>query len=182
MDRAYILATSAGGSAGIKFALNYPDRIKGLILLSSGAPDKKRSESEIGEIGMTGPPQFILKDFTIWLSLRYFKFIFNNMFGSKIKNESIKETLLPVKERRAEIIADSEITNKDMTLNYEKYPLEDIKYPILVIHAKDDPMASYDNIKLLSNRIKVESVIYDEGGHLLEGHDVYSKIKEFIEK
>ncbi|WP_311406841.1 alpha/beta fold hydrolase, partial [Liquorilactobacillus uvarum] len=43
IKQAYILATSAGGAAGFQFALTYPDRSKGLILLSSSVPDKKRN-------------------------------------------------------------------------------------------------------------------------------------------
>ena len=38
IDKVFLLAVSAGGSAGIKFALDYPERLKGLILLSSGVP------------------------------------------------------------------------------------------------------------------------------------------------
>lgn len=32
IDRVYLLATSAGGSVAIRFALDYPERTKGLIL------------------------------------------------------------------------------------------------------------------------------------------------------
>jgi len=59
----YILTTSAGGAAGLRFALNYSARVKGLILLSSCAPDKQRSADEIKEVGMLEPSQIIVKNF-----------------------------------------------------------------------------------------------------------------------
>lgn len=46
IQKAYILTTSAGGAAGIQFAIQYPDRVKGLILLSSGVPSEKKTRKE----------------------------------------------------------------------------------------------------------------------------------------
>ena len=38
IDKVYLLATSAGGSIAIRFALDYPERTKGLILYCSDLP------------------------------------------------------------------------------------------------------------------------------------------------
>ncbi|WIM73292.1 alpha/beta hydrolase [Corynebacterium suedekumii] len=38
IDRAYVLGTSAGGTAAIRFALDYPNRTRGLILYCSAPP------------------------------------------------------------------------------------------------------------------------------------------------
>ena len=38
IDKVYLLATSAGGSVAIRFALDYPQRTKGLILYCSAMP------------------------------------------------------------------------------------------------------------------------------------------------
>jgi len=182
IEKAYILCTSAGGATGMQFSLKYPERIKGLILLSSGAPDKKREVEELKELGMTGPPTFIVNDFPMWFCLKYFSPIFNSMFGSDNNDSNLLETMLPVNKRRQGVIADTEITNIDMTLHYNEYPLEEISCPILVIHAKDDPMASYDNIQKLLERVTARTAIYDKGGHMLEGHDSYTVIREFIDE
>lgn len=58
--------------------------------------------------------------------------------------------------------------------------LEKIKCPVLVIHAKDNPMAPYENIEKLLKRINAQTAIFETGGHMIEGHDSYTKIKEFI--
>ncbi len=180
IEQAYILCTSAGGASGLQFALTYPERTKGLILLSSGAPDKKRTVEELDELGMMGPPQFIVNDFPMWFCLKYFGFTLNSMLGSSNNDDSLLEAMLPVNERRQGVIADTQITNIDMTLHYEQYPLEKITCPVLVIHAKDDPMAPYENIEKLLTRVKAQTAIFETGGHMIEGHDSYTKIKEFI--
>ncbi|MDU5080503.1 alpha/beta hydrolase [uncultured Tissierella sp.] len=184
IEQAYILATSAGGAAGLRFALNYPERVKGLILLSSGVPDKQRSTKEIKELGMMGPPEFLVNDFPMWFSMKYFGFIFDSMMGSKVNSSTLFETMLPVSPRRQGIIMDTNITNIDMTLHYDEYPIEKLKSPVLVIHAKDDPMAKYENIEKLLARIEAETAIFETGGHTIDGNDgeVNKAIEKFIDK
>ncbi len=182
--QAYILTTSAGGAAGIRFALNFPDRVKGLILLSSGVPEKKRSAEEIKELGMMGPPEFLIHDFPMWFSMKYFGFIFNGMMGSEVSGGTLFETMLPVSPRRQGILADTNITNSDMMLNYEDYPVEELKVPVLVVHAKDDPLAKYENIEKLLTRVNAETAVFETGGHTIDGHGdmVHKAIISFMEK
>ncbi|MCQ4922545.1 alpha/beta hydrolase [Tissierella carlieri] len=184
IEQAYILATSAGGGAGLRFALNCPERVKGLILLSSGVPDKQRSTKEIKELGMMGPPEFLVNDFPMWFSMKYFGFIFDSMMGSKVNSSTLFETMLPVSPRRQGIIMDTNITNIDMTLHYDEYPIEKLKSPVLVIHAKDDPMAKYENIEKLLARIEAETAIFETDGHTIDGNDgeVNKAIEKFIDK
>lgn len=182
IEKAYILCTSAGGASGLQFALEYPERTKGLILLSSGAPDKQRTAEELGELGMMGPPEIIINDFPMWFSLKYLSFAINSMLGTSNNDENLLKTMLPVGMRRQGVIADTNITNIDMTLNYNEYPLEEIEVPILVIHAIDDPMAKYENIEKFLERVDAATAIYKTGGHMIEGHDCSSDIKNFIKK
>ncbi|MCL2052478.1 MAG: alpha/beta hydrolase [Lachnospiraceae bacterium] len=183
IDKAYILATSAGGASALRFMLEYPERAKGLILLSSGVPEQPRSAEEIKQLGMTGPPSFIVNDFPMWFSMKYFGFIFNSMMGSKVDSNTLYETMLPVNPRRQGVHADTEITNIDMMLHYDDYSIENITAPVLVIHAKDDPMAKFESIELLLSRIDAETAIFETGGHMIAGHggDVNKAIEEFID-
>jgi len=179
IDKAFLLAASAGGTSGIRFALDYPERLKGLILLSSDVPSTPMNKKEIGR---TGPPKFILNDKIMLFSIRNFKGVFYSMFGSKNVNDEVLNDLLPVKPRRKGIIADTEITNIDMAINYYDYPVENIKIPVLVIHAKDDPMTKYSNTELFLRRVNAETMIFPDGGHLIVGHNLTEGIKEFIVK
>lgn len=182
IDQAYIIGTSAGGPSSLQFALNYPDQTKGLILLSSEAPSQPRSEGEIKKMVMTGPPQFFVNDFPVWLTLRHFGFIFNAMFGGQAQETNLLETMLPVKERRPGVQIDTRYTNTDMSLHYSDYQLEELTCPILVLHAKDDPMVKYENIPHLLERISAKAVIYEDGGHLLEGKNAGGEILAFIDE
>jgi pimeloyl-ACP methyl ester carboxylesterase len=179
IDKVFLLAASAGGSAGIRFALDYPERLKGLILLSSGVPSIPMTKKEIGR---TGPPKFILNDKFMLFSIRNFKGIFYSMFGSKDVDEKVFSGLLPVKPRREGIINDSEINNIDMSVNYYDYPVEKMEIPILVVHAKDDPMVKYENIELFLKRVNAETLIFPDGGHLIVGHDISGGIMDFVNR
>ena len=52
IERAAVVATSAGGTSAIQFALRHPDRCSGLVLVSSNAP----GETEAGL-----PPRWLVK-------------------------------------------------------------------------------------------------------------------------
>ncbi|MDR1601090.1 MAG: alpha/beta hydrolase [Tannerella sp.] len=179
IDKVFLIAASAGGTAGIRFALDYPDRIKGLILLSSNVPSVPMTKKEIGR---PGPPKFILNDRLMLFSIKNFKGVFYSMFGSKNVGDEVFDGLLPVKPRKRGIIADSEITNIDMDINFYDYPIENLKMPVLVIHAKDDPMVKYENIEYFLKRINAETLIFPDGGHLIIGHDITKGIINFMEK
>lgn len=181
VQKTYIITTSAGGAAGIKFAIEHPERVKGLILLSSGVPATKKTREEI--TGMMGPPAPLLNDFPMWFSTKYFGFVFKSMFASEIDND-IYKTMLPVVPRKKGIKADETITNLDMDINFDDYEVEKITAPILVVHAKDDPMAKYENTEKFIARTNAKTAIFESGGHLITGHGdaVSMAIKEFIEE
>ena len=179
ISEVFIIAASAGGSAGIKFALNYPDRVKGLILLSSAVPSVPMTKEELG---MSGPPKIILNDWLMLFSIRNFKGIFYSMFGSKNVPDKIFDIMLPVKARKNGIINDSEIINIDMAVNFDDYPVENLDVPILVIGAKDDPMIKYEDTEYFLKRVNAELMIFPDGGHLIIGHDISNGVIDFIEK
>ncbi len=134
------------------------------------------------EIGMSGPPNFILNDKLMLFFTRNFRGIFYSMFGSKNVGDEVFDDLLPVTPRKQGIIADSEITNIDMSVNYYNYPIENLKMPVLIVHAKDDPMAKYENIEYFLKRVDAEIQIFPDGGHLIIGHDVSEGIINFVKK
>ena len=180
--QAYILTTSAGGAAGLRLALEYPDRVKGLILLSSAVPDRPRDVENIKELGMTGPPAALVNNFAMWFSMRYFGFAFNAMMGSQAEGNTLYQTMLPASPRKHGIRADADITNIDMTLHFDRYPVERITAPILVVHAKDDPMAKYPDVERFLTRVNATTAIFETGGHLISGHGdaVGMAIRAFI--
>lgn len=181
IEKTYIISTSAGGAAGIMFAIRYPERVKGLILLSSGVPSSKKTRGEMK--GMTGPPALFVNDFPMWFFTKYFGFVFKSMFASEI-DKSLYETMLPAAPRKKGIKIDESITNIDMDINFDDYEVEKITAPVLVVHAKDDPMAKYENTEKFIARTNAKTAVFETGGHLITGHGdaVSMAIKEFIEE
>jgi len=179
IEKVFLIAVSGGSAAGIRFALDFPERLKGLILLSSGGPTAPKTRREIGR---TAPPNFILNDRIMLFSIRNFRGIFYSMFGSKNMSDDVFNNLLPVKPRRNGIINDGNITNVDMLINYNDYPIENLNIPILIIHAQDDPISRFNDIELILERINAETMIFPDGGHLIVGHDISNGIMEFIDR
>lgn len=176
IEKTFVFASSAGGVPAIRFVLDYSEKVRGLILLSSGAPSKEDSTK------IKSPPSFVFYDFPMWLSLKIFKPVFLSMFGidktqyKKATDEDRKvidelfQTILPISNRNQGIINDIRVTNLDMMKNYEQYMIEKISVPVLILHAKDDPMASYENMVMMKNRLKnVKMITFEKGGHLIFG-------------
>jgi esterase/lipase len=133
-----------------------------------------------------------------------FKFILNHMPGMQLKMlgitkkefleadsteqkniEQLFNTILPIKPKKKGIRIDLKTIVPDMTINYSDYPIEKIECPILILHAKNDPMAEYEKMEVAMKRLRnVETVLYEDGGHVLFGHGQENKraIANFIQK
>ena len=165
IDKVYLLATSAGGSVAIRFALDYPERTKGLVLYCSAMPftEKPEKYSEYA-----GPPAFLCNDFTMFLISP----LFDPIMGME---PSTIYSMLPG------VILDASVTNVDMARNYDNYRIEDLQVPTLIFHAKDDKLASYtDTEKAIKRFPNCTFIPFENGGHLMTGHG--EEIKEAISK
>ena len=175
IEKVFLLSTSAGGSVAFRFALDYPERTKGLILYSSSMPYLEKPERVMKYIG---PPKFLISDYPMFLLSPFFKAIMG-MPSSTIYS------MVPVRERKMGVYIDGSITNLDMARNYDDYKVEDIKRPILILQAKDDKLALYqsllDGVKRLRN---YRLVVFEDGGHLMEGkeEEVKKAVFDFIDE
>ncbi len=175
IEKTYVLATSAGGTSAIKFALNHPDRVKGLILYCSGYP---RLEAPEKEISMAGPPSFLCNDFAMWAISPLFK----PLMGME---QSTLTMIMPFAEKRDGIVFDGKVTNTDMYNHYKEYDLSQLKVPVLMIHAKDDKLADYEGVAPWAEKIPdCTFVPLEGGGHLMEGNEAVISVAldEFVEK
>lgn len=175
IEKVYLLATSAGGSIAIRFALDYPERTKELILYCSAMPIMEKPERYAE---YAGPPAFLCNDYAMFLISPLFKPIMG------IEPSTIY-SMLPVRDRKDGVILDASITNPDMARNFEDYPIEDLQVPTLIFHAKDDKLASYtDTEKVISRFPNCTFISFESGGHLLSGHgkEIKKAVSEFISK
>lgn len=174
IDSVYLLAASAGGSIAFRFALDHPERTKGLILYSSAMPFAGKPEKYAE---YAGPPAFLCNDYAM--------FLMSPLFGPVMgMSPATISGMLPVSERKAGVILDARITNPDMARNYDDYPVEELRMPILILHARDDKLASYDAVSKVLYRFpeRTTFVSFETGGHLIAGHEetVKEKVYEFI--
>ena len=181
VEEVFVITTSAGGAAGIKMAIEYPERVKGLVLLSSGMPTTPKSPDEVS--GAAGPPGPLVNDFPMWFVITHFGFAMDRMMASDVP-DSFYKTMLPVRPRKLGVKNDESVTNLDMAVSYDDYPVEELSLPILVVHAKDDPLARFDEVEKFIARVQPRTAIFETGGHLITGHEygVSRAIIDFIEE
>lgn len=176
IDKVFAVATSAGGTVAQRFALMYPERCKGLILYCSGYPATEKPTEPASR--MTGPPEAACNDFVMWMISPLFKPIMG-------MERSVIKQIIPLKERRAGIVFDGDVVNKDHTNHYENYDLRNIKVPVLIIHSDDDKLANPEKAKLWSKEIPdCTSAFFSGGGHLMAGNseEINRVLDEFVEK
>lgn len=190
VEKVVVVGTSAGGAPALQFALMYPDRTSGLVLLGAATP----SDGPID--GPMGPPEELLRDPVFWALVRLAPQALRAMFGvdeqafeagSAAERESVRDlfsTLLPVEPRRPGIRNDTEITNTDVGTAADTYDLESLQVPTLVLHAEDDPLASVEDAERLAELVPdCEFKRFPDGGHLLFGHsqEVMGHMTEFLD-
>lgn len=189
IDKVFVFGNSAGGTSAIKFALKYPEKCHGLILVSSNVPNEKPM-----------PPKPIMKmvfgsNYIYWLTV--------NILGEKMlpmagvtedllarlsreeKSVLIDDVLMggfPITNRTEGVINDMFLSNPDINNNY---PFDQLKVPVLMFQAEDDPLCSFEGAKAMSEVIpNIEFKSYENGGHIIIGHDgeIRETIASFIEK
>ncbi len=189
IERVPIIGLSAGGPSALQFALRHPERCTGLLMISavSKAMIDVASNPEImrkiANVSLTS-------EFLIWLGLQL---AINNIVPPLgvprrvIKQldapdsawlKTLLEYVLPVKTRRPGLVNDYvQIMQLDI------FPLDQIKTPTLVIHAKDDSL-----VLIRQGRFSAKNIPYSRlvtlasGGHLLLGQraQVRNEVEPFL--
>lgn len=190
IERATILADSAGGTSAMQMALHHPERIKSLILISSAAPTVGKYPSL--------PPRPVIQfmfgsDFLMWTITTHFQSMMLPVVGVpdgyKLTTEEqemvsgVIRSILPIKPRTAGFVYDMFTSNLEMDQHPDLYPMEEISVPVMIIHAVDDSLAKYENAESLATRIpNAEFLSLPSGGHLLLSQSdlVRSEITRFI--
>jgi pimeloyl-ACP methyl ester carboxylesterase len=89
------------------------------------------------------------------------------------------ESIFPIGPRRAGAVFDAYTSNPEVT----GYPLEALAVPTLIVHAMDDPLASYDAASAAAARIPgARLVSLESGGHLQLGQAerVRAEVEAFL--
>jgi pimeloyl-ACP methyl ester carboxylesterase len=174
VERAVVAGFSAGSGSILEFGLRHPDRTVALILANcrlGGGVTTSRTLIPLFRLAYRADGLF-------WLFKRLLPAAYSRMMGAPKGYrptaedaqvlKGIRELLFPLKPRRNGAVFDGFVSN----LAADRFPLEELKVPTLVISAKDDPLAPHRFAVQAAARIPgARFVAIDGGGHLLLGHD-----------
>ena len=101
----------------------------------------------------------------------------------------VVHSMLPLSKRKEGADLDARITNRDMAVSFEEYPIEEMQVPVLLLHARDDRVAPFEapagQVEGSLHRYpNLEKKIFEKGGHFMIGHEreIDAKVVNFIEK
>jgi len=176
IERVPIIGMSMGGPSALQFALRYPERCLGLVLIA--AVSQAIMAVAVNPETMEKIFDFSLSsDWAFWLALQLAVHKIQPPLGVPAKvrqqidavDEAWLQTLLaymlPVQPRRAGLLNDFETI-----LRLDISPLEEIRTPTLVIHARDDSLISIKQGRFSAKHIPHSRLVeLPSGGHLLLG-------------
>lgn len=197
-DKVVVIGASAGALSSMQFAIKYPDRISALVLEvpDSWKPpitttDDGSEETEEQLMANDFIINTVLKsDFIMWTFTKVAKDQMLSFLGATPELQKImtpKEQrevaelmnlIFPVSKRQAGIINDGANSQ-----NLQRYALENIRAPTLVIDAKD--VSTFQGSKYTAENIpNAKLVAFETGGHMLIGHgeDTRAAIKDFLKQ
>jgi 2-hydroxy-6-oxonona-2,4-dienedioate hydrolase len=187
IDRAIVVAFSAGGPSGLHFARRHPERTATLIAASGisyidpSSVEDREKEARINRV--------IGSDFVYWLGITAARSAVLALLGvsrqvqaglaptEMAQADQILEAMLPMSQRLDGILLDQ---GRELP---EDFPLGQIKAPTLVIHARDDSLVDYSKGQHTAAGIAgAEFMTLGDGGHFLLGHydEIRARILTFL--
>lgn len=194
IERVAIVGASAGAPSSMQFALRHPQRTSALMLLVPAIYVPRSGDAP----AVATPPgvQFFFEtalraDFLFWAATRIARraligsilatppAVVDNASPQEQKRvQQMLDQVLPISPRRIGLVNDAAVTAA-----LERYELERIAAPTLLISFEDDRFGTYDSARYTANYIKGARFIgYPTGGHLWVDHqeDVVSELVRFL--
>jgi pimeloyl-ACP methyl ester carboxylesterase len=192
--QAAVIGASAGAPSAMQFALRHPDRCSALVLLVPAAYVPRPG----GAPPMRTPAwtEFLFEtalrsDFLFWLAPRISRstvmrailatppaVVEDASAPEQARVAEMLEQILPVSPRRLGLLNDAAVTS-----SLQRYELERIAAPTLVISVADDLFGTFDAARYTAEHVPGARFIgYPSGGHLWVGHqdEVVSEIADFL--
>jgi hydrolase, alpha/beta domain protein len=92
-------------------------------------------------------------------------------------------SILPIEKRKVGAYIDSAISNPDMAKNFDDYRIESLTVPVLIFSAMDDRLIKFTDVEKVIRRFPNKVFVpFENGGHLIVGHDVeiHNTVNEFV--
>jgi pimeloyl-ACP methyl ester carboxylesterase len=192
--RVAIIGASAGAPSSIQFALRQPDRCSALVLLVPAAYVPRTGGAP--SVQTPAWTEFLFNtalksDFLFWAAQRLARstviqailatppaVVENASADERARVSNVLQHILPVSPRRLGLLNDAAVIS-----SLQRYELERIVAPTLVISMADDLFGTFDGARYTAEHVPHARFIgYPSGGHLWVGHqkDVVSEIAAFL--
>lgn len=190
IDRVAILAMSGGVPPALQFARFYPERTTALVLLSSAPYAPFTAAQQKLPLPIWLYDALFRSDPPFWVLKRVARSSLERVFGvdpelrGRMSSDErafvagMVDAFLPVTLRT------SGLRNEAAALDpAARIPLDRIRAPTLIIHARDDGIAPFAVGEYTATHVAgAELVPLDTGGHLLLGHHaaVAERVRSFL--
>jgi 2-hydroxy-6-oxonona-2,4-dienedioate hydrolase len=181
--KAAVMGVSAGAPSATQTAIRHPDRVSALLLIVPIAykpgtvPDSAPPVSDAKDALLL---RLLGSDFLFWVGLRLARdSLIRHVLATppeqvaaaseqeRARVNDLAERILPVSRRAAGLRDDTRLGKR-----LGPDALESIRTPTLVVSARNDGFGTYAAARHTASRIAgAKFVGFDEGGHLLVGHD-----------
>jgi pimeloyl-ACP methyl ester carboxylesterase len=181
VDSAHVYGISMGGMIAQRFAVNYPDRVRSLILgcTTSGGEKHVQPGAEVSMLMLSRGSSTATPEEMAWATA---PILYSQSF---IENH--KELVAEDVQRRIEIpvLPYAYILQLQACIAHDTYnEIDQIKVPVLVIHGDEDKLVPYENGVTLAEKIpNAEFLTINGAGHiyLTEAIDLVNKrVLEFL--
>jgi 2-hydroxy-6-oxonona-2,4-dienedioate hydrolase len=183
IPKAAVMGVSAGAPSAMQTAIRHPQRVSALVLVVPIA-------YKPGAVADSAPPvsdskdELLLRllgsDFLFWSALHWARNpLIQHVLATppeqvvaareveRARVNELAERILPVSSRAAGLRDDTRLGKR-----LRAYALENIRVPTLVFSARDDGFGTYAAAQYTASRIAgAQFVGFENGGHLLVGHD-----------
>ena len=181
--RVAVMGVSAGGPSAMQLAIRHPQRVSALVLVVPIAykPGTMADSAPLVSDDKDALLRRLLgSDFLFWSALRVARGplvrhvlatppeqVATASDAERARVDDLAERILPVSARAAGLRDDTRLGK-----GLGPYALESIRVPTLVVSARDDGFGTYAAAQYTASRIPGAKFLgFDEGGHLLVGHD-----------
>lgn len=179
IDQVAVVATSGGGPSALQFALHYPERCWGLVLLAANADARVGDTNESRMTEPREPSAFLinilLSDMTSWLTLRASQIMPRQVLALTVGEENVTEVMNDEDKRASftELINSIALLSqrREGTLNdgkqfltFTDHPFENITTPTLILYGTEDNFVSSSEQVYLAETLPNSEYIEIEGG------------------
>jgi pimeloyl-ACP methyl ester carboxylesterase len=169
IDQVDVIAESAGTTSALQLALRHPERVKHLAVLVGNLPGSPTAvvQPSLAKLFNRQLPLWALRTLAPSIMVRLVAGLPKGFAMSREDARFVTDfidSLFPVSPEGVDF--DAWVSNADVN----DYNLEAITVPTLIVHTKDDQVASHEASKRAAERIPgARFVSLESGGHLMLG-------------